>query len=349
MIKKFNPSLLIITFALFCIGFITLLSTSKDLVKTQLIFFVLGLVAYFIFSQIDYSIYKYIWKYIFGVAVLLLIVTFAFAELRFGSARWIEIGSLNLQPSEFAKLALIIAVASLLSDEKINVNSPKTLGLMIALLMPILGLVLVQPDLGTGIVIAGTFVGMLFIAGLSIFYFLTAFLGFGIFSAPIWSILHDYQKQRILVFLNPELDVLGSGYNVIQSMIAIGSGGLLGKGFGRGTQASLEFLPAHWTDFIFAAFAEEWGLLGVITLIILFIVLLSTILYIAHRNEDRFARLLCIGIFFIFFIQFLVNVGMNMGIMPVTGVTLPLVSYGGSSMLLSMICIGIIQNIWQSR
>lgn len=348
MVKKYNLAIIILPFLLFTLGFITLLSTSVELVKNQVLYFIIGLVLYFIFSQIHYSVYKFLWKYFYVLILILLIITYLIAEFRYGSARWIPLGTFSFQPSEFAKLALIFGIASLIT-EKGDINKPYNLLLNTALLIPLVSLIVIQPDLGTSIVITGVFSGMIFFSGLNLHYILGVLFTFGIFSAPLWNILHDYQKSRILVFLNPQLDVLGSGYNVIQSLIAVGSGGIFGKGFGRGTQASLEFLPAHWTDFIFASFAEEWGLFGVALLIIFFTILLFTLIYVAQKVEDPFAKLVCVGIFLIFFLQFTINVGMNIGVTPVTGVTLPLISYGGSSMLLSMISLGIVQNIWQSR
>jgi rod shape determining protein RodA len=295
---------------------------------------------------LDYSIFKYIWKYLYVFGALFLIITFLFAEFRSGSARWLTLGSVNFQTSEFAKLTLVVSLASYISDKRKSINSAKTLFFIFLMTIIYVLLIFNQPDLGTSLVVITVALGVLFYAGLKKVYFVVSLLVAGIFSAPLWSVLKDYQQRRIIVFLNPQLDVLGSGYNVIQSIIAIGSGGLTGKGFGQGTQANLKFLPAYWTDFIFASFAEEWGFIGVFVFISLFTFLLFWILKIANETGDLFGKLICIGVFMIFFIQFVINVGMNLGIMPVTGVTLPLVSYGGSSMLFSMIMLGIVHNVW---
>ena len=349
MLKKYNLPLIILPLIIFVFGFITLLSTSPSLVKNHLLFFVIGIVFYIIFASIDYSTYKYIWKHAYVVGAILLFVTIVFAEFRSGSARWLALGPLNFQTSEFAKLILIVSISSYIVEQRQNLNSVKSLVYIVSMTILYVFLIFMQPDLGTSLVLVSLAAGILFYAGLKKLYILVSVLLMGVFSAPLWGLLKDYQKRRITVFLNPQLDVLGSGYNVIQSIIAIGSGGLNGKGFGQGTQANLKFLPAYWTDFIFASFAEEWGFIGVFIFITIFVFFLFWILKIANETKDVYGKLLCMGVFMVFFTQFTVNVGMNLGIMPVTGVTLPLVSYGGSSMLFSMSMIGLLHNIWQKN
>ena len=346
MIKKINVPLLLLPTLVFIFGFITLLSTSPSLIKNHVLFFTAGLGFYFIFMMIDYSIYKYIWKYLYVFGAVLLFMTNFFAEFRSGSARWLALGPLTLQTSEIAKIILIIALASFIIEQKKVLNSMKNIVLVALMALIYVLLIFFQPDLGTSFVIMMISGGVLFYAGLSKIYLLIGLLLVGILSAPIWNVLKDYQRNRILVFLNPQLDVLGSGYNVIQSIIAVGSGGLLGKGFGHGTQSTLQFLPAYWTDFIFASFAEEWGFIGVFIFISVYVLMLYWLLRLANGIDDLFGKLLCVGVFMVFFAQFTINVGMNLGVMPVTGVTLPLVSYGGSSMVVSMMMLGIIQNIW---
>lgn len=346
MIKRYNLSILILPLVLFSLGYITLLSTADNLIRQHLFYFLVGIVLYFLFSRLDYTLYRHFWKVIYGVSLLLLLLTTLFAELKLGAARWLQFGSLSFQTSEFAKIALIIALSQFIISHREDINKPLNLLKLFLLITPVAALVFIQPDLGTTAVIIATGFGLVLYGGLSKYYLLIGLFSVGIVSTPLWGLLKDYQKQRILVFLNPQLDVLGSGYNVIQSIIAIGSGGLTGKGFGHGTQSSLEFLPAYWTDFIFASFAEEWGFLGVFLLITLFVMLLIALLYLASKIEDNFGRMMVVGFFFIFLLQFLINVGMNLGLMPVTGVTLPLISYGGTSLVFSLISLGIIQNIW---
>ncbi len=324
------------------------MSSSPDLVRSHIVYFLLGIIAYYIFSQLDYSLFSHIHRYIFGIGVFLLALTYLFAETRFGSARWLHLGPFNFQPSEFVKFSLILTFSAIIQKNQSAINNPKSLGeILIYAIIPI-ALIILQPDLGTAIVILALFFGLLYFGGISTWYIVTTFLLFGILSTPVWHLLHDYQKQRILVFVNPQSDVLGSGYNVIQSMIAVGSGGIFGKGFGRGTQSNLQFLPAYWTDFIFASFAEEWGFIGVFLLISIYVIMLLVILNIAIKTKDYFGKLLVLGVFLIFIVQFTVNIGMNLGIMPVTGVTLPLVSYGGSSILLSMVLLGVVQSVYSS-
>lgn len=349
MVKKINIPLILLPLLIFVFGFITLLSTSPSLIKNHLLFFMIGVVFYGVFMFIDYSVFKFIWKYLYIFGVFLLFLTNFFAEFRSGAARWLTIGPLSFQTSEAAKFILIVSLASFIVENRKELNSIKNVVLILLMASVYMILIFIQPDLGTSFVIFLLAAGIAFYGGLSKVYILIGMLLVGIFSTPIWYSLKEYQKERILVFLNPQLDVLGSGYNVIQSIIAIGSGGLMGKGFGQGTQANLQFLPAYWTDFIFASFAEEWGFLGVFIFISIYVFFLLWVLIIANRVSDLFGKLLCIGLFMMFFSQFTINVGMNLGIMPVTGVTLPLVSYGGTSMLVSLASIGLLQSIWTNN
>jgi len=311
-----------------------------------MLFFLVGLLFYGVFVFIDYTLYRYAWKYLYFLGAVLLLITDFFAEFRSGAARWLSVGQASFQTSEIAKLFLIIAVASFVVENKGSLNNIKNVLLVSFLTLTYVILILVQPDLGSSIVVLLVTAGIMFYGGFSKLYMLVGIFVTGIFSTPLWHLLKDYQKERILVFLNPQLDVLGSGYNVIQSLIAVGSGGLTGKGFGQGTQANLQFLPAYWTDFIFASFSEEWGFVGVFLFISIYTLMLYFFLRIISEIEDLFGKLLCVGIFMMYFSQFTINVGMNLGILPVTGVTLPLVSYGGSSILISLVSLGIVQNIW---
>ncbi len=344
--KRVSWPLLILPILIFAIGEITLISTTPELAKNQFIFFIVGAIGYLIISLTNYRIFQYFWKWIYGGVIFLLLLVYVLGTTLFGSSRWLSIGSFSLQPSEFAKVAVVILLASIISENKYSIKNIKNLIKVILYIIPVFLLVFVQPDLGTSLIILGVVVGVLWFAGLNKFYYVIVAIISGIFSMPLWNLLKDYQKERILVFLNPALDVLGSGYNVIQSTIAVGSGEIVGRGFGRGTQSHLQFLPVYWTDFIFAAFAEEWGFVGVVVFLILFFLLLLTIISVAVKAKDTFGSLLTSGVFIIFFFQFVINVGMNMGIMPVTGIPLPLVSYGGSSFLTSMLLLGMVQSVW---
>lgn len=344
--KRINWFVLITPLLLFSLGFITLLSTIPELAKNQFLFLLIGIFLYAVFSVIDYRILGYFWKHIYISTVVLLVLTDVVGREILGSARWLQIGSFTVQPSEFAKVVVIIVVSHLLSSSSDTFKNYKIPLKVAALVLPIAILVFFQPDLGTSIVIFSILFGLYWYGGLKKIYFLLLVLLAGVFSSPVWGILKDYQKERILVFLNPKLDVLGSGYNVLQSTIAIGSGGLWGRGYGRGTQSHLLFLPVFWTDFIFAAFAEEWGFVGVVILLLLFSILLYSIVHISVNTKDTFGSLVCMGVFVVFFLQFIVNVGMNLSLMPVTGIPLPLVSYGGSSLLSSAILLGLVQSVY---
>lgn len=348
-LKSFNIGLLILPILIFSLGYISLLSTSPDKARTQLIFFIVGYAIYIAASFVDLTFLKYYWKLPFFLVLALLVLTFVGGVVKFGASSWLRIGVFTFEPSEFAKIALIVGLSALIVSDSETLFRLRGIYKLLLLILPVTVLVLIQPDLGTALVLLAAFVGVLFYAGLNKIYFFMMAMAFGIFSSPIWSFLHDYQKRRILVLLNPNLDVLGSGYNVTQAMIALGSGRLLGKGFGMGTQSHLGFLPVYWTDFIFSSFSEEWGFVGAALLLILYAALLICLIHIAYRVKDAFGSLVCIGTFVIFFFQFLINVGMNLGMTPVTGVTLPLVSYGGSSIISSFILLGLVQSFWRSR
>ncbi|KKU30599.1 MAG: Rod shape-determining protein RodA [candidate division WWE3 bacterium GW2011_GWA1_46_21] len=349
LLRRIDAGVALAPLLIFSIGAVTLLSTSSDRVTNQLFFFSFGLALYILAALIDYEFYKHYWFVAYGVVVALLALTYLAGHVVGGAARWLNLSLFTIQPSEFAKVAVVIFTASLISTLKRRSLNPTFLVRLTALFLPVLFLVVVQPDLGTAIILLLIFVGILFYAGVNKIYFVLAFVVLGLFSSPIWANLHDYQKERIIVFLNPTLDVAGSGYNVIQSTIAIGSGGLLGRGFGHGTQTHLQFLPVYWTDFIFAAFAEEWGLVGVVCILVFYAALLVSVLRISFKVESSFGSLLCAGVFILFFSQFGINVGMNLGILPVTGIPLPLVSYGGSSLVTSLFLLGLVQSVWIHR
>lgn len=349
LLRKVNVFLIVFPVLIIILGLITLFSTFPDLARTQASFFVLSILVYAFVSILDYGVFRYIWRYMYvGVLILLLVTPFLGSEA-FGSVRWIYFRSFSIQPSEYAKIALILSLSSVLVSKKMWESKIKLLIYALLLVSPIIFFVFIQPDLGTAIVLLAAFVGTLFYSGLDRKYFLIGILLFGIFSSPMWNSLRDYQKQRILVFLNPTSDLLGSGYNVAQSVIAVGSGQILGRGIGRGTQSHLQFLPVYWTDFIFASFAEEWGFVGVFVMLVLYLSLFLSILYVTTKATDVFGRLICIGVFFVFFTQFTINVGMNLGVMPVTGIPLALVSYGGSSLLTSVFLLGLVQSVWIHR
>ena len=286
----------------------------------------------------------------FILGLLLLLTVEITGRVGMGAQRWIDLGFMQLQPSELMKIAIIMALAKYYNA--IGVDNASSPVLMIAPLLIVglpAGLVLIQPDLGTSVIIILAGLGVMYLAGVTIWFFLSAFVA-GVLSLPVaWQFLHDYQKDRIMTFLNPESDPLGSGYHILQSKIALGSGGLEGKGFLKGTQSHLNFLPEKQTDFIFTLWAEEWGMLGGFALFLIIGLILAYCSWIALQCRQRFARLLAIGLTINFSLYAIINIAMVMGVIPVVGVPLPLISYGGTSMLAVMISFGLMMSCYIHR
>lgn len=325
-------------------GLVVILSTNPEVFQRQVIFALTGLLIYIGISLFDYRLLKQasVGLYL-GVLGLLALVLISGVVTR-GAVRWLEIGAQQFQPSEFSKVALILVLASLLRA-RIGSLSFKTFLISFMLTAVPVVLVYFQPDLGTSIILLATWLGLLVGAGLKPLYlFLMMASGIGLL-APLWSVLKDYQRQRIINFLNPALDPLGGGYSVLQSQIAVGSGQIWGRGFGRGTQSHLKFLPEYYTDFIFASLSEEWGFVGSLLLLLFFVVLFARILVVARTARDDFGSLIAIGVFSFLLPQVFINVGMNLGMMPITGIPLPLVSYGGSSLWVTMMALGLVQSV----
>ncbi|HLB51454.1 MAG TPA: FtsW/RodA/SpoVE family cell cycle protein [Patescibacteria group bacterium] len=344
-IRKLNLPLLILPILLFSIGYITLRSTHKELAENQLVYFIIGYLLYILISAAPSELFFKYWKAFYFPTFVILTITLLLGIEKYGSSSWIKIGTFVIQPSEFAKISLIISLSALICSNAKNINSARKMLNVSLMSLLIVILVLIQPDLGSALVLFVVVIGLLFYAGLSKYFFVGAFIVLGLLSSPFWSLLQDYQKKRVLVFLNPSLDILGAGYNVTQSLIAIGSGGFMGKGFEMGTQSHLGFLPVFWTDFIYASFAEEWGFIGIVIFNLIYMFFLIYILYLSKKANTTFKSLLIIGVFFVFMFQYTVNVGMNLGMLPVTGITLPFVSYGGSSLFSSLILLGLVQSM----
>lgn len=321
-----------------------------DFVMKQGIFLAVGLAVAVGSLYFDYrKLYRMV-PVLYGInALLLLVVKFA-GTSALGAQRWIQIGPFTLQPSEFAKLIMIICLARLLANNKSGFQTWKSL-LPVAGLMalPTL-LIFIQPDLGTSLVFAAITFGMLYICGLKMQLVKRAFLAFVVVFPLIWFfVLHAYQKTRILVLFNPNIDPYGSGYHVIQSKISIGSGGFIGQGLFEGTQSQLNFLPENHTDFIFSVIGEELGFVGAVFVLFLYFILLYRTIMISRASGDAFGSLLACGIFSMWLFQIFINVGMTLGIMPVTGIPLPFMSYGGSALLMNLICVGILMNVYLRR
>lgn len=311
----------------------------------QMVFFAISFIVMIFFTFFDYRHFKGLSWLLYFIGLGLLILVFFVGKSSFGATRWIDLGIYDLQPSEIFKLFIIIILARYLSD-KVSKMSFKEI--IIAILIGFLPglLILYQPDLGSFSVIIAITGGMILFTKLSKKQLFLIALAIIIATPIAWSNLKDYQKERLITFINPSSDQFGSGYNVLQSTITVGSGGLLGKGLGHGPQSQLNFLPVAHTDFIFAGLAEAAGFVGSVFVILLFIILLYRIINVAYISKDNFGMFFALGIGIMIIFQVFVNIGMNIGIMPITGIPLPFVSYGGSSMLLNMIAIGILQSIY---
>lgn len=286
--------------------------------------------------------------WLYSVGLLLLFAVLIIGDVGKGAQRWLDLGFVRFQPSEMMKLAVPMMVTWYLSDKRLP-PSPSRLAIAGALIVVPVLLIAKQPDLGTSLLIAGSGFFVVFLAGLSwrLLGGLTVLAGAG---APVlWHFMHDYQRQRVITFLNPEQDPLGSGYHIIQSKIAIGSGGLFGKGWLNGTQAHLEFLPERSTDFIFAVLGEEFGLFGIGILLVVYSLIIVRCVFIATQAQDTYSRLLGGSLAMTFFIYIIVNTGMVTGLLPVVGLPLPLVSYGGTSMVTLMAGFGILMSIHTHR
>src|SRR5262245_27523730 len=302
------------------------------------------------FFTLDYHHIDSVAYPFYGMVLVLLVVVHFVGSVGGGSQRWIHLGFFALQPSELSKLAIVWVLASHLKyDEPVDGFRLRDLGGPLILLFPLIVLVLIQPDLGTAVLIGLVFFSVLIVGGLrvrSLLYLVSAGM---IFLPVAWHFLKPYQQKRILTFLNPDLDPLGSGYHVIQSKIAVGSGRWFGKGYLHGTQNRLDFLPAQHTDFIFAVFSEEWGCVGCLILLMLYFALIIYSFRLIERAIDRFGGLLVFGMVAIFFWHVVINVAMVTGIMPVVGVPLPMVSYGGSSLASMMFALGVMINVSMRR
>lgn len=352
-LKKFNWNLLIIQIILCGIGIWNLISAtgvadkSLGLYKSQALWFGIGLGITAVILLLHYSIFSRLAYVIYFANLLLLAAVLFFGKSTLGAKRWIGFGALRVQPSEFMKLAMVICLAKYFeSDQTMGGYGAKNLLLPSLLVALPCGLIMLQPDLGTALIIMLTFVTMMLFIRVQP-KTLLAIAICGIVALPtVYKFgLKPYQRQRLISFVDPGSDPKGSGYNSIQSMIAVGSGQLFGKGYRKGTQSQLNFLPEHHTDFIFSVFSEEHGFAGCITLITIYLIFLMNGLSVAYQSHDKFGVLLALGIVSIFFWHIFINMGMVMGLLPIVGVPLPFLSYGGSSLVTSIVGVAILTNI----
>lgn len=316
--------------------------------ERQTIWFGISFTVFLIASQFEYRVLRRtgVVVGIFGATLFLLILVTILGSAVKGAQSWFSLGFASFQPTDLAKLALIFLLAKYLAKRHVEIAHIRHIIVSgIYALIPTV-LVLMQPDLGSALVLSGIWFCLVLVSGISKKHLALVLGGaFAVFVLAWMFVLAPYQKDRIKTFIDPLSDIRGSGYNVYQSQIAIGSGGVLGKGVGFGTQSRLEFLPEHQTDFIFAAFSEEWGFVGVLVLLSLFLVLIWQLLVIALTSATNFELFCVLGILFFFLIHIVVNVGMNLGIMPVTGIPLPFMSYGGSHLLTEWLALGIIMGM----
>jgi rod shape determining protein RodA len=349
--KKFDYVLLLSAFLLLAIGITAVYSATytrtTSFYQKQILWAIIGTGMFFTFSNIDYRIYSRYSKLIYIFNVVFLISVFIFGSKVLGAQRWIKLGPISIQPSELAKLFVVLTFSDLLiRNYKDTFRGFKDLILSGIHIVPIFLLVAAQPDLGTGVVILFVYMVLIFLNGIDYkTYFTLCGVGAALMPVAYFFALKPYQRQRVFTFLHPEDDLLGSGWNIIQSKIAVGSGQLFGKGFLNGTQDKLRFLPESQTDFIFAVISEEFGFVGSVTIIGLYFLLIFTILKIAQKTEDRYGQLVCYGIAAIIFFHTLVNIGMVIGVMPVKGLPLLLLSYGGSSLMFVSTMLGIVQSV----
>jgi|TARA_B100001093_G_scaffold247268_1_gene236733 rod shape determining protein RodA len=347
--KNFDYILLACILLLGFISLATMYSTDGGKIlfhtKSHFIKLVVFTIMMLIFSFINIKYWFFIGYLSYIVVIGLLIWTYLFGVTSSGSQRWIDLYFINLQPSELMKIFIILCLAKYFHRMRLeNVNSVYTiLTSLIIILLP-MGLVIVQPDLGTSLLIAISGIAVLWFAGINHKYFIYTMLGFVISLPFIIAFLKPYQKLRVLTFLNPDRDPLGAGYQIIQSKIAVGSGGIFGKGFLKGTQSYLEFLPEKHTDFIFTLFSEEFGFVGSFILLLIYTIIIYRIVAIGASSRSYFGKIFCYSFGAAIFVYITINMSMVLGLLPIVGSPLPIMSYGGSSMLATMIGFGIVMS-----
>lgn len=331
-------------------GLVTMNSFSGEnyFFSRQSLWIVVALVCFFFANYIDWRFLRRtkVIVSLYAFITIVLVSLFFLAQATRGVQSWLQFGSLAFQPSDLAKLIIILILAKYFSRRHIEIRNIKHIIISGVYALIIFLLVFLQPDFGGAVVIFGIWLGMVFVSGISKRHLLAVIL-LGILAVSLmWFFAFaPYQKARIITFINPLTDIQGSGYNAYQSMVAVGSGEILGKGIGQGSQSKLRFLPEYETDFIFAAFVEEWGFIGAALLLVLFFYLVWRIVDSASKAETNFETFFALGLAIFFLVQILIHVGMNIGVMPVTGITLPLMSYGGSHLLIEWLSLGMLSSM----
>lgn len=352
ILRNIDWLLLVAVFLLICFGLSFLyslgLSQERDfnLLYKQIIFSLAGLLLLFIFILFDYRWWRFLSSWFYGLSVLLLILVLFFGQNIRGTTGWFVLGNFSFQPVELAKLATIIFLSRCLSSWSQEKYQASLWLKSFLVVVPVCFLLMLQPDFGSMAVFFFIWLAMLWVTGINKKHFFIFLLLALLVAVISWQFfLHDYQKDRILTFLKPGADPLGAGYSVRQSIIAIGSGGIWGRGLGLGTQSQLHFLPVSEADFIFAALTEELGFIGAVVIFTLYFILFYCLFKVMKRVKDDFALFLVFGLSLMFFIQVAINIGMVVGVLPVTGLPLPFVSYGGSFLIVSLISIGVVQSV----
>lgn len=346
--KGFDRSLLASALAIFILGLLFLYSSTYasniDYVLKQTVWFLFGCLIFFLIININYRKIVGIGNIFYFLTLVVLIAVLFLGSRKLGAQRWFSIGAFNIQPSEFAKLFITLSLVQYFAGHKAYLTGKNILVPLVMVAVPFI-LILEEPDLGTALMLIPIVVILLYVWGIPLKY-LFSLIACAVLASPLgWFFLKDYQKERLQVFMDPNMDPLGAGYTVIQSKIAVGSGGLFGKGFLSGTQNQLNFLAERHTDFIFSVAGEEWGFFGGLVLLALYYILISRAIKIAEKTDDPCGRLLAGGLSVMLGIQVIVNISMTMGFMPVVGLPLPLVSYGGSSLLVTMMALGVLESI----
>ncbi|HEY8694416.1 MAG TPA: rod shape-determining protein RodA [Chloroflexota bacterium] len=311
----------------------------------QAVFAVLGLALLIVFTAIDTKVIQAAGYPIYAINLLLLVAVAVIGARSHGVQRWIDIGFFRFQPSELAKLLIILTLAKFFADNRERLHLFRYVLLSLAIVGLPVALVYVQPDFGTSMVLIAIWLGMAVMAGVRLVHLGLLGMGVALAGPLLWQFMKDYQRTRLLIFMNPESDPSGEGYNMIQSRISVGSGGWLGQGFAQGTQSQLDFLKVQHTDFIFAVLGEELGFVGAMALFLLFIILLFRIVRSASVQKEVFGRTFAAGVASMLLFQIFINVGMTVGLMPVTGIPLPFISYGSSNLLTTLMAFGVLQSL----
>lgn len=335
---KRDYALLVIISVMMAISLLVLRSIASSLFPVYFMYIVLGIGAFFLFSSIDFDVISIFSKHLYIFSIILLILPLLIGQVTRGAIRWIPIGPLTIQPAEIVRPFLLIFFANYLTEKE--VNNKRLLKAVGLLALPAF-LILIQPSLGVTVLTIIAFVGVTLAANINKKYYVVGALALLVLIPSSYFLLHDYQKSRIVSFLSPEADPSGAGYNSIQSMISVGSGGLFGKGLGKGVQTQLAFLPEKHSDFIFAAVSEELGFVGAIVLLSVTFALLLKLIKMLENAKTRAGRAFMAGFFLTMLAQVVIHIGMNMGMLPITGLPYPLVSAGGSSLLATMAGLGI--------